>query len=208
MNFLIDFDDTIVNSGEAHEAAYKLTFEYFNLPLTLLNYSLFSGRSTHNVLSDFIADKDTLERAILFKKNCYLSFVDKKYISIKEGFLEFQEYLNKTGQAWGVVSGGSRSSISKVCELYKIKPSLGIISSENYFKSKPSPEPYQIAIRTWNLKNVECIVIEDSLNGINSAISANIQCFSINPKIYNAKVNAFADWKSLYSYVKLNINND
>ncbi len=201
MNFLIDFDDTIVSSGEAHEHAYKLTFEFYNLSLSSFCYSKFAGRSTHEVLSEFILDKETLKNAVVYKRKIYQSFIDKQHIYIRDGFLDFQSFLKKTSQQWGIVSGGSKASITRICNLFDIKPTFGIISSENYFHSKPNPEPYRTALNLWNLKAHKCIAIEDSINGIMSAEAANIRCLVINQK----EPNAFADWKSLQAYLELNL---
>ena len=52
-----------------------------------------------------------------------------------------------------------------------------IIASEDTVNAKPSPEPYQKAIERIQLDPSQCVVIEDSINGVRSAKAAG--CFAL-----------------------------
>ena len=45
----------------------------------------------------------------------------------------------------------------------------GIISNEDTTEAKPSPEPYLTLYRRFNLNPKECLILEDSPHGIESA---------------------------------------
>jgi beta-phosphoglucomutase-like phosphatase (HAD superfamily) len=53
------------------------------------------------------------------------------------------------------------------------------LTSDDYIKCKPSPEPYLKAVEVAGLEKDECIVIEDSERGLKSALSAGLKCYII-----------------------------
>jgi len=56
------------------------------------------------------------------------------------------------------------------------------LTREDYVASKPDPEPYQLALRRFGARADECLVVEDSQRGLQSAVAAGIDCVVV----YNA----------------------
>lgn len=62
-----------------------------------------------------------------------------------------------------------------ILEKCKIKKYFDlIITSEDVSEGKPSPIPFETAVKKLNVKKEECVVVEDSINGIHSGKSAGI----------------------------------
>jgi len=55
----------------------------------------------------------------------------------------------------------------------------GIISNQDTTESKPSPEPYLTLYKKFNLDPKECMIIEDSKHGIDSAIRSGGHVFCV-----------------------------
>ena len=51
-----------------------------------------------------------------------------------------------------------------------------VLTREDYTLSKPDPEPYLLALKRFGAIAEECLVIEDSQRGLQSAIAAGIDC--------------------------------
>jgi HAD superfamily hydrolase (TIGR01509 family) len=51
-----------------------------------------------------------------------------------------------------------------------------VLTREDYISSKPDPEPYLLALRRFGAMAEDCLVIEDSQRGLQSAITAGIDC--------------------------------
>ncbi len=51
-----------------------------------------------------------------------------------------------------------------------------VLTREDYLCSKPDPEPYQLALSKFGAHANECLVVEDSQRGLQSAIAAGIDC--------------------------------
>jgi beta-phosphoglucomutase-like phosphatase (HAD superfamily) len=71
------------------------------------------------------------------------------------------------------------------------------ISGENFPKSKPDPAIFLHAAEIAKSEHDECIVIEDSTNGVEAAFCANLYCLgykSVNSKKQNLeKANSIVD---------------
>jgi HAD superfamily hydrolase (TIGR01509 family) len=51
-----------------------------------------------------------------------------------------------------------------------------VLTREDYVSSKPDPEPYLLALQTFGANAGDCLVVEDSQRGLQSAIAAGIEC--------------------------------
>lgn len=51
-----------------------------------------------------------------------------------------------------------------------------VLTREDYVSSKPDPEPYLLALSRFGTRARECLVVEDSQRGLQSAIAAGIDC--------------------------------
>ncbi len=51
-----------------------------------------------------------------------------------------------------------------------------VLTREDYVSSKPDPEPYLLAVKTFGANVEDCLVIEDSQRGLQSAVAAGIDC--------------------------------
>lgn len=54
-----------------------------------------------------------------------------------------------------------------------------VLTREDYGLSKPNPEPYLLAVRKSGFAAGECVAIEDSERGLQSALAAGIRCLVV-----------------------------
>jgi HAD superfamily hydrolase (TIGR01509 family) len=54
-----------------------------------------------------------------------------------------------------------------------------ILAREDYVLSKPSPEPYRLAMERSGFRPEECLVVEDSERGLRAAVAAGIRCIVV-----------------------------
>ena len=54
-----------------------------------------------------------------------------------------------------------------------------VITSDDVTNGKPDPEPYVKTIGALGVKSSECVVIEDSFNGIQAAKRAGVKCIAV-----------------------------
>lgn len=86
------------------------------------------------------------------------------------GFEAFVERLRSGGIKTAVVTSSNREKMENI---YRRHPEFrgyfdAILTSEDFTESKPSPQCYERAAARFGLEPKECIVFEDSFNGLRS----------------------------------------
>lgn len=94
-------------------------------------------------------------------------------ICAKQGAKELIQYLFKIHKKMCIVTASGKERTRKYLSLAGIDSSLFyIISADDVKRGKPYADIYQYACHYLNLNPEECMVLEDSDNGIKSAVSA------------------------------------
>ena len=77
----------------------------------------------------------------------------------------------------------------KVLKVLGIKDKLDLIlTRDNVSEGKPNPEIYHLAMKKMNVKADECIVLEDSVNGIGAGVNAGMYVFAVTNNITHESV--------------------
>ena len=92
------------------------------------------------------------------------------------GFLPFIGDLRRHGVKTAVVTS---SNIPKMESVYRQRPEFkmlfdAILTSEDFAESKPSPDCYLRAAARFGARPAECVVLEDSINGLRSGRAAEM----------------------------------
>lgn len=106
--------------------------------------------------------------------NAYEQQMDYDYI---DGFIAFVNDLHQNGVKTAVVTS---SNLPKMESVYRKQPSFkqlfdAILTSEDFEKSKPDPDCYLKAARRLSVEPDECVVFEDSVNGLRSGMAAKMK---------------------------------
>ncbi len=108
-------------------------------------------------------------------KLCYDEIILKKGALLKPGFVEIIEYLKKKNLKLAICTGSTNEKLTFLFDQVGIDHTRifdVIVTSEYVEKPKPDPMPYLMACEKLGERPSECLVIEDSINGINSAYDA------------------------------------
>ena len=92
------------------------------------------------------------------------------------GFQAFLEDIRSRGVRTAVVTS---SNLPKMANVYRRHPEFremfdAILTSEDFSRSKPAPDCYLVAARRLGLSPADCVVFEDSLNGLRSGTAAGM----------------------------------
>lgn len=97
------------------------------------------------------------------------------------GALEFLAGLRRHGVPVALVTGASRGRLDRVIAELGLELSARASVTWGETAGKPSPEPYRLAAQRLGVAPEECIVIEDSLAGVRSAVGAGSLCIGVAP---------------------------
>ncbi len=94
-----------------------------------------------------------------------------------EGIEEFIKSLRENGVKTAIVTSSNRNKMDAV---YAVRPELNalfdaILTSEDFARSKPDPDCYVKGAEKFLLPNEQCIVFEDSFNGLKAGRAAKMK---------------------------------
>jgi HAD superfamily hydrolase (TIGR01509 family) len=124
------------------------------------------------------------------------------------GFLGFIDDLRKHGVKTAVVTS---SNVPKMQSVYKSHPEFtqifdAILTSEDFAESKPSPDCYLKAAQRFGALPEECIVFEDSFNGLRSGRNAGMFVVGLATTNDKKSIETLSDCQ-ISDYNKMNYKN-
>lgn len=178
---LFDMDGVIVDTEPLHRKAYFSMFNDLNIPVSEELYSSFTGYSTKKTCNTLI-EKYSLEsnhqELTDIKRDYFKDYFDNDTeFDLIPGVRKLIEHYHENNITLILASSASMKTIDMVFEKFGIGQYFkDKISGADLQESKPHPEIFQLAAKMANESIVNCMVIEDSTNGIVAAHSANIFC--------------------------------
>ncbi|MEY2739009.1 MAG: hypothetical protein RL259_918 [Bacteroidota bacterium] len=178
---IFDMDGVIVDTEPVHHFAYYQHFNELNIEVSDALYRSFTGNSTRNIFQKLKAHynlTDEVEHLILRKRELFNEAFDlKEDLYLIDGVEALIKDLHSNGMQLIVASSASKVTIDRVFTRFNLHQYFThIVSGEDFPKSKPHPAIFQHAASLSKAPKENCIVIEDSANGIQAAVAAGIFC--------------------------------
>lgn len=178
---LFDMDGVIVDTEPLHRKAYFSTFDDLEIEVSEELYTSFTGASTKKVCTTLI------EKFQLSQSHEDLASIKRKYFkdyfdndadfNLLPGVRSLIENYFDNNIKLVLASSASMVTIDMVFEKFDLeKYFIGKISGADLKESKPHPEIFLLASEIADESKENCMVIEDSTNGIIAAHSAEIFC--------------------------------
>jgi HAD superfamily hydrolase (TIGR01509 family) len=182
---IFDMDGVIVDTEPVHRYAYYKQFEELNIEVTEAMYTSFTGFSTRNTfqtLKEQFQLEHEVEDLIQRKRSIFNDAFDtKEDLELLEGVRALIEDLYQNGIQLIVASSASKVTIDRVFTRFGLHNFFThIVSGEDFPKSKPHPAIFEHAASLSVAPKENCIVIEDSTNGVKAAKAAGIFCVGYN----------------------------
>ena len=178
---LFDMDGVIVDTEPLHRKAYFKMFDDLNIEVSEELYDSFTGASTKKV-SDLLINEfnltQTNEELCAHKRKYFKHYFDTdEDFNLIPGVLNLIQHYSKHQVKLILASSASRNTINWVFEKFDLERYfMGKISGAELKESKPHPEIFEIAAKMADEPVENCMVIEDSTNGILAAHAAGIFC--------------------------------
>ena len=178
-------DGVIVDTELVHRYAYFKQFGELKIEVPEEMYTSFTGFSTRNTFQklkeNFIIEEE-VERLIERKRAIFNdAFDSKEDLFLLEGVENLIKDLHRNGMQLIVASSASKVTIDRVFRRFDLYQYFThIVSGEDFPKSKPDPAIFLHAVSLSVAPKENCIVIEDSTNGVKAAKAAGIFCIGYN----------------------------
>lgn len=178
---IFDMDGVIVDTEPVHHYAYNEHFKQLNIEIKPEIYASFTGNSTKNIFERLKAQfnlTDDVQTLVETKRNLFNdAFDSKEDLYLLEGVEDLIKDLYSNGMQLVLASSSAKVTINRIFNRFDLhKYFTHIVSGEDFPKSKPHPAIFQHAAFLAQTPVENCIVIEDSTNGILAAKAAGIYC--------------------------------
>jgi beta-phosphoglucomutase len=180
---LFDFNGVIVDDESQHCDALTATLAEYGYTLDRESYFReylgFDDRECFRFTFERIGhsiDEAALREAV-GRKHAHYERTIRNSMRLVPGAAEFVENAALDGFQLAIVSGALRSEIELVLSLAGLRPHFAeIVAAEDVGACKPDPQGYNRAREMLDLPPRRCVVVEDSLPGLNAARAAGLRC--------------------------------
>lgn len=176
---IFDMDGVIIDSEELHKKAYYQTFESIGVHVSDELYKTLTGSSTINAFQKLVAhfqlDLDP-EALVQDKRSRYVEFFENDpTLHLVHGVEDLIKHLFQQGIKLVLASSSAMVNINRVFNRFDLDQYfVAKISGADLTQSKPHPEIFEKAAELGDTDRKQCVVIEDSDNGVKAANDAGI----------------------------------
>lgn len=191
---LFDLDGVVFNTEPQYTVFWGSQCRLYHPEHPELEHEI-KGSTLQQIYDRWWAGDLEKEREVVTQRlNEFEAQMDYSYV---EGFESFVNDLRQHGVKTAVVTS---SNVPKMQSVYERVPGFlelfdAILTSEDFAESKPSPDCYLRAAQRFGLEPAECMVFEDSLNGLRSGQAAAMRVMGLTTTNKKSKIESLSDWQ-------------
>lgn len=182
LGVLFDMDGVLVDSEAVIEAAAIKGLKAYGVVAQSSDFTPFVGAGEDAYIGG-VARKYGLDYKLEMKARVYELYTDMvdDHLKLYDGVNEVLESLKFKGYQLALASSADMIKIKANLRVAHIPAEVfaTILGGDDVTHKKPSPEIYLLAAERLGLKPEDCVVIEDALNGIESAKAAGMKSIGI-----------------------------
>ncbi|MEA2076479.1 MAG: HAD family phosphatase [Candidatus Marinimicrobia bacterium] len=178
---LLDFDGVVVDSEPLYEAAMNIQFKKYDIEVEAEDWLFFKGKDAKAVFSYIRKKYDAKVNIDEMRKEYSVDLFNEFKTNMRfiPGFKEFYySCLDEFSDM--IVTSTSREVMDWTFENVPVDNIFsGMITSNEVENTKPHPEPYLKGAEKIGIPIENCIVIEDSVNGIRAGKASGAKVIGI-----------------------------
>ena len=183
---IFDMDGVLVDSQPYHFKADIETMSEYGVVKDQKFYEKFAGTLTSDrmrILKDLFKLDIPVEEMVKKREDMILEIMAREDIKPVSGIPEFLKSIKNRGLKTAVASSSGYDLIGLILSRLGISEYFDSITSGNDVKrGKPSPDIFLLAAERIGAEPSECLVVEDSENGVKAAKSAGMTALGyVNP---------------------------
>ena len=209
---IFDLDGTLVDSLPYHHESWRIFFKNNNIEENDFNeiYRNYKGGGTLELMTSVFGDiytKDELEKMSDDKEVIFRDIYRSKIFPIN-GLRKFLDNLKKNNILLSIGSNAIRKNVlMTIKELGITNYFSSIICGDEVSKGKPDPEMYLKTLSNLKVNKNECIIFEDSIEGVTAAKNANIKVIGVTSSQSSEPLKSVGAFKTIEDYTKISIDN-
>jgi HAD superfamily hydrolase (TIGR01509 family) len=209
---IFDLDGTLVDSLPYHHESWRIFFKNNNLEEHDFSEVLkeYKGGGTLELMTSVFGDmytKDELKKMTDDKEIIFRDIYKSKIYPI-EGLKQFLDNLKENNISLAIGSNAIRKNvIMTIEELSLTNYFSSIICGDEVSRGKPDPEMFVKTLSNLNVSRDECIIFEDSIEGVKAAKNAHIKVIGVTSSQSSEKLKSVGAFKTIDDYTKISLDN-
>ena len=179
---IFDMDGTIVDSLPYHYKAWKIFFKENKVKNFSERLKDYKGGGTLDLLTAVYGDKYSRKELKIMTDDKEIIFreIYKNNVVPIMGFMDMFELIKSKKILVGIASNAIRKNVKMILSELKIYEKFdSIICGDEVKRGKPDPEMFDETIDRFNLKKEECLIFEDSVEGVSAAVNSRVDVVGI-----------------------------
>lgn len=179
---LWDMDGTLTDSEPLHFRAYQKWLAQFGIAFTEADYRQFLGATDLALCETLIAlhKLSISAHQMCAEKEVLYAEIVKGEVALRPGVKRVLDVLSTNKMKTAVASSATKAAIDLMLGALQIKDYFqAIASGEEVAQSKPAPDVFLLGAKRLNVEPANCLVVEDSINGIRAAKAAGMSCLAV-----------------------------
>lgn len=177
---IFDMDGVLVDSEPMHMRLEREMFERLSLPISEAEHQAFVGMSPAGMWGTIKARFDlphAVDDLVEMDTDVKAREIGATPLEPIDGVEELIADLEDAGCELAVASSSQKRLIEAVTEGLGLRQRFSqLVSAEEVRRGKPHPDVFIRAAELCGRKPADCLVIEDSANGVRAALAAGMKC--------------------------------
>lgn len=206
---IFDMDGTIVDSLPYHHEAWKIFFNENQVENFSDKLKDYKGGGTLDLMKAVYGNKYSLKdlKSMSDEKEVIFREIYKGKINPIEGFKKFLIDIKSKHILVGLASNAVRKNVSLIInELNIFNDFDSIICGDEVNNGKPNPEMFNKTINRFNIKKDECLIFEDSLEGVKAAKNSGIKVIGISSSTSDKTLIDAGSIKTISNYIGFDLS--
>lgn len=177
-----DIDGTLVDTAEAHFAAWVKLGEDLGIPYTREDFTRTFGWRNAEIIPLIFGSLLTPEQIQAYgdRKEIYYRGAATKGVELLPGVADMLVNFKKYGWRQSTGSSAPRANLDLILTLTGTLPFFeAIVSAEDTSRGKPDPQVFLVAAEKLAVDPANCLVLEDAPAGVEGAKRAGMKCIGI-----------------------------
>ena len=205
---IFDMDGTMVDSLPYHHEAWKIFFNENKVENFSEKLKDYKGSGTLDLMKAVYGDRYSLkelkkmsdEKEIIFRR------IYKGNIKPIKGFKKFLNDVKSRNILVGLASNAIRKNVSLIIKELEIYDDFdSIICGDEVDNGKPNPEMFNKTIDRFKINKNECLIFEDSLEGVKAAKNSGINVIGITSSSSHKTLKDAGSTMNISNYVDFDL---
>lgn len=181
---LFDLDGTLVDSEHFHFSTWNELLAESDVQLEyddfLKNYAGIPPAGNAVRIKELYDISISLDELTSRKEDLNVERLKTSVIELMPFVQGSLDYFVKKGLVMALVTASKRADVDEMLKNNGLARYLNVlVTRSDVERSKPDPESYHLAVEKVGFRKEECLVFEDTLNGLRAAKAAGLVCYII-----------------------------